>query len=136
MPLASVEETTAFGAGKDVAVIGVFADQTKDAAKAYLAPAAANIDYIPFAITSSAEVAAEHKIEGEAVRLLKTFDDGRAVLASDWRSLSNNLVFFYVACDSYLPAVMQNQVSVDSARARGSKYGATLRPAFNSSTAS
>ena len=82
MPLASVEETTAFVAGKDVAVIGVFADQTTDAAKAYLA-AAANIDYIPFAITSSAEVAAEHKIEGEAVLLLKTFDDGRAVLAED-----------------------------------------------------
>ena len=61
MPLASVEEATAFVAGKDVAVIGVFADQTKDAAKAYLAAAAANIDYIPFAITSSAEVAVEHK---------------------------------------------------------------------------
>ena len=112
LPLASVEEAIAFVAGKDVAVIGVFADQTTDAAKAYLA-AAANIDYIPFAITSSAEVAAEHKIEGEAVLLLKTFDDGRAVLASDWRSLSNNLVFFYVACDSYLPAVMENQVSVE-----------------------
>ena len=65
-----------------LAVIGVFADQTTDAAQAYLA-AAANIDYIPFAITSSAEVAAEHKIEGEAVLLLKTFDDGRAVLAED-----------------------------------------------------
>jgi len=65
-----------------VAVIGVFADQTTDAAKAYLA-AASSIDDIPFAITSSAEVAAEHKIEGEAVLLLKTFDDGRAVLAED-----------------------------------------------------
>merc|ERR1711990_1284133 len=78
--LASVEEATAFVSGKDVAVIGVFADQTTDAAKAYLAAASA-IDDIPFAITSSAEVAAEHKIEGEAVLLLKTFDDGRAVLS-------------------------------------------------------
>merc|ERR1712037_925823 len=82
LALASVEEATAFVAGKDVAVIGVFADQTTDAAKAYLA-AASSIDDIPFAITSSAEVAAEHKIEGEAVLLLKTFDDGRAVLAED-----------------------------------------------------
>merc|ERR1712109_264772 len=80
LAVASVEEATAFVAGKDVAVIGVFADQTTDAAKAFLA-AAANIDDIPFAITSSAEVAAEHKIEGEAVLLLKTFDDGRAVLS-------------------------------------------------------
>ena len=68
--------------GKDVAVFGVFDDQTTDAAKACLA-AASSIDDIPFAITSSAEVAAEHKIEGEAVLLLKTFDDGRAVLAED-----------------------------------------------------
>merc|ERR1712243_11496 len=51
LAVASVEEATAFIAGKDVAVIGVFADQTTDAAKAYLA-AAANIDDIPFAITS------------------------------------------------------------------------------------
>merc|ERR1711872_511249 len=80
LAVASVEEATAFVAGKDVAVIGVFADQTTDAAKAFLA-AAANIDDIPFAITSSAEVAAEHKIVGEAVLLLKTFDDGRAVLS-------------------------------------------------------
>merc|ERR1712088_421155 len=80
LAVASVEEATAFVAGKDVAVIGVFADQTTDAAKAYLA-AASSIDDIPFAITSSAEVAAEHKIEGEAVLLLKTFDDGRAVLS-------------------------------------------------------
>ena len=41
-----------------------------------------SIDDIPVA-GSSAEVAAEHKIEGEAVLLLKTFDDGRAVLAED-----------------------------------------------------
>merc|ERR1712012_1139750 len=53
LAVASVEEATAFVAGKDVAVIGVFADQTTDAAKAFLA-AAANIDDIPFAITSSA----------------------------------------------------------------------------------
>merc|ERR1712121_623291 len=101
LALASVEEATAFVAGKDVAVIGVFADQTTDAAKAYLAAASA-IDDIPFAITSSAEVAAEHKIEGEAVLLLKTFDDGRAVLAED---ITEAAVAAFVAGES-LPLVV------------------------------
>merc|ERR1712032_1160827 len=85
----------------DVAVIGVFADQTTDAAKAYLA-AASTIDDIPFAITSSAEVAAEHKIEGEAVLLLKTFDDGRAVLAED---ITEAAVAAFIAGES-LPLVV------------------------------
>ena len=87
--------------GKDVAVIGVFADQTTDAAKAFLA-AAANIDDIPFAITSSAEVAAEHKIEGEAVLLLKTFDDGRAVLSE---GITEEAVASFIAGES-LPLVV------------------------------
>merc|ERR1711963_1312360 len=52
LAVASVEEATAFVAGKDVAVIGGFADQTTDAAKAFLA-AAANIDDIPFAKADS-----------------------------------------------------------------------------------
>ena len=82
-------------------MIGVFADQTTDAEKAYLA-AAASIDDIPFAITSSAEVAAEHKIEGEAVLLLKTFDDGRAVLAED---ITEAAVAAFIAGES-LPLVV------------------------------
>merc|ERR1712203_547618 len=101
LALASVEEATAFVAGKDVAVIGVFPDQTTDAAKAFLA-AASSIDDIPFAITSSAEVAAEHKIEGEAVLLLKTFDDGRAVLAED---ITEAAVAAFIAGES-LPLVV------------------------------
>ena len=60
----------------------MFDDQITDAGKAYLA-AAFSSDEIPVTITSSAEVTAEHKIEGEAVLLLKTFDDGRVVLAED-----------------------------------------------------
>merc|ERR1712156_1270345 len=101
LAVASVEEATAFVAGKDVAVIGGFADQTTDAAKAFLA-AAANIDDIPFAITSSAEVAAEHKIEGEAVLLLKTFDDGRAVLSE---GITEEAVASFIAGES-LPLVV------------------------------
>merc|ERR1712209_68634 len=101
LAVASVEEATAFVAGKDVVVIGVFADQTTDAAKAFLA-AAANIDDIPFAITSSAEVAAEHKIVGEAVLLLKTFDDGRAVLSE---GITEEAVASFIAGES-LPLVV------------------------------
>merc|ERR1712180_380565 len=101
LAVASVEEATAFVAGKDVAVVGAFADQTTDAAKAFLA-AAANIDDIPFAITSSAEVAAEHKIEGEAVLLLKTFDDGRAVLSE---GITEEAVASFIAGES-LPLVV------------------------------
>merc|ERR1712088_662525 len=101
LALASVEEATAFVAGKDVAVIGVFPDQTTDAAKAFLA-AASSIDDIPFAITSSAEVAAEHKIDGEAVLLLKTFDDGRAVLSE---GITEEAVASFIAGES-LPLVV------------------------------
>merc|ERR1712154_717761 len=75
--------------------------QTTDAAKAFLA-AAANIDDIPFAITSSAEVAAEHKIEGEAVLLLKTFDDGRVVLSE---GITEEAVASFIAGES-LPLVV------------------------------
>merc|ERR1712180_360177 len=111
LAVASVEEATAFVAGKDVAVIGVFADQTTDAATAYLS-AAANIDDIPFAITSSAEVAAEHKIEGEAVLLLKTFDDGRAVLSEGIFSgdiKSHLLAFLSAKADSHADDVAMLQ---------------------------
>merc|ERR1712121_467112 len=107
LALASVEEATAFVSGKDVAVIGVFADQTTDAAKAYLAAASA-IDDIPFAITSSAEVAAEHKIEGEDVLLLKTFDDGRAVLAEDITEAAV-VAFLSVKADSHADDVAMLQ---------------------------
>ena len=78
----------------------MFDDQITDAAKAYLA-AAFSIDDIPVA-GSSAEVAAEHKIEGEAVLLLKTFDDGRAVLAED---ITEAAVAAFIAGES-LPLVV------------------------------
>merc|ERR1712113_438777 len=52
--------------------------------------------------TSSAEVAAEHKIEGEAVLLLKTFDDGRAVLSE---GITEEAVASFIAGES-LPLVV------------------------------
>ena len=100
--LATVEEATAFTTGKDVSVIGFFADETTDAAKAFLA-AASNMDDFQFAITSSPEVAAEHKVEGEAVLLLKTFDDGRAVLSE---GITEEAVVLFVSSES-LPLVVE-----------------------------
>jgi len=99
--VASVEEAATFTAGKDVSIIGFFADQTTDAAKAYLA-AATNLDDFQFAISSAPEVAAEYKIEGEAVLLLKTFDDGKAVLTE---GITEESVTAFVASES-LPLVV------------------------------
>ena len=73
-----MEEATAFTTGKDVSAIGFFTDQSTDAAKALLA-AASNRDDRQLAITSSTEIAAEHKVKGEAVLPLKTFDNGSII---------------------------------------------------------
>jgi len=99
--VSTVEEAAAFTAGKDVSIIGYFADQTSEAATAYLA-AASNLDDFQFAITSSAEVAAEHKLEGDAVLLLKTFDDGKAVLTE---GITEEAIAAFVGSES-LPLVV------------------------------
>jgi len=97
----TVEEAAAFTAGKDVSIIGFFADQTTDAAKAFL-EVATNMDDFQFAISSAPEVAAEHKIEGDAVLLLKTFDDGRAVLSE---GITEEAIVAFVSSES-LPLVV------------------------------
>merc|ERR1719445_2667875 len=99
--VASVEEAAAFVAGKDVAVIGYFADQTVDAATAFLS-VAGSLDDFQFAITSSPEVAAEHKLEGDSVLLLKTFDDGKAVLSE---GITEEAITMFVSSES-LPLVV------------------------------
>merc|ERR1712020_786615 len=77
--LANAEEVKAFIEGKTVAVIGCFKDETTDAAKAYLS-AASNLDDIPFGITGDEAVCSEYGVEGEGVIMVKTFDDGKALL--------------------------------------------------------
>merc|ERR1712179_859443 len=102
--VSTVEEAAAFTAGKDVSIIGYFADQTSEAATAYLA-AASNLDDFQFAITSSAEVAAEHKLEGDAVLLLKIFDDGKAVLTE---GITEEAIAAFVGSES-LPLAVENK---------------------------
>jgi len=99
--LASVEEAKAYTEGKSVSIIGFFKDQTTDAAKGYLAAAGMMDDY-GFAITGDDAVFAEYGVEGEAVLLLKDFDDGKAVLSE---GITEESVAAFVSSES-LPLVI------------------------------
>merc|ERR1712061_251572 len=74
--LADADAVKAFVDGKTVAVLGCFKDETTDAAKGFLA-AASNMDDLPFGITGDCS---EYGVDGEGVVVVKTFDDGKAVL--------------------------------------------------------
>merc|ERR1711990_706423 len=69
----TVDAAKEFVEGLDIAIIGFFKDETTEAAKAFLG-AAGSMDDHQFAITASDEIAAEYKVEGEAVVLFKKFD--------------------------------------------------------------
>merc|ERR1712236_106173 len=99
--LASLDEAKAFADGKSVAVIGYFKDQTTEAAKEFLA-AASIMDDFQFGITGDDAVAAEYGVEGEAVVLLKDFDDGKAVLSE---GITEEAVVKFVSSES-LPLVV------------------------------
>merc|ERR1711981_653769 len=77
--IASAEELTAFVEGKDVAVIGCFKEETTVGAKAFLA-AASSMDDVPFGITGDEAVCSEYGVTEEGVVVVKTFDDGKAIL--------------------------------------------------------
>merc|ERR1711902_35358 len=77
--LASADEAKAFVDGKTVAVIGCFKDETTDTAKAFLA-VASNLDDLAFGVTGDEAVCSEYGVSGEGGVMVKTFDDGKAVL--------------------------------------------------------
>merc|ERR1712025_553084 len=99
--LANAEEAKAFVEGKTVAVIGCFKDETTDAAKAYLG-VASNLDDIPFGITGDEAVCSEYGVEGEGVIMVKTFDDGKALLTE---GLTEEEIAKFVSSES-LPLVV------------------------------
>jgi len=99
--LGSLDEAKDFVAGKSVAIIGFFDDETSDGAKAFLA-VASSMDDFQFAITSNPEVRAEYNVEGEAVVLIKDFDDGRADLTE---GLTEAALTAFVSAES-LPLVV------------------------------
>merc|ERR1712036_47702 len=61
--------------GNEIAVVGFFAEAEGEAAKAFL-EVAGGMDDLKFAL-GNADIAAEHKVEGDAVVLFKKFDEGR-----------------------------------------------------------
>merc|ERR1711978_575496 len=99
--LANAEESKAFVDGKSVAVIGCFKDETTDAAKAYLS-VASNLDDIPFGITGDEAVCTEYGVEGEGVVMVKTFDDGKAILTEE---LTEENIAKFISSES-LPLVI------------------------------
>merc|ERR1712121_275919 len=99
--LASLDDAKAYTEGKSVSIIGVFADQTTDAAKGYLDDAGMMDDF-EFGITGDDAVVAEYGVEGETVLLLKDFDDGKAVLSE---GITEASVAAFVSSES-LPLVI------------------------------
>merc|ERR1712123_169766 len=99
--LASLEEAKEYVTDKSVAIIGFFKDETTDAAKGFLA-AAGMMDDFQFGITGDDAIAAEYGVEGEAVVLLKDFDDGKAVLSE---GITEESVGVFISSES-LPLVV------------------------------
>merc|ERR1712242_529945 len=99
--LAGADDAKAFVEGKNVAVIGCFADETTDGAKAFLG-AASSMDDIPFGITGDEAVCSEYGVSGEGVVVVKTFDDGKAVLTE---GITEEEVAKFVSSES-LPLVV------------------------------
>merc|ERR1711913_59905 len=96
--LADADAVKAFVDGKTVAVLGCFKDETTDAAKGFLA-AASNMDDLPFGITGDCS---EYGVDGEGVVVVKTFDDGKAVLTE---GITEEEVAKFVSSES-LPLVV------------------------------
>ena len=79
--LANADEANAkaFVDVKTVAVIGCFEDKITDAAKAFLS-VASKLDDIPFGITGVDAVCSEYGVESEGIVMVKTIDEGKALL--------------------------------------------------------
>merc|ERR1719264_2233644 len=73
--LADVAAAAKFVEDNEIAVLGFFADAEGEAAKAFLEVAGGNDD-LKFAL-GTADIAAEYKVEGDAIVLFKKFDEGR-----------------------------------------------------------
>ena len=63
-----------------------------EAAKAFLEVAGGNDD-LKFAL-GTADIAAEYKVEGDAIVLFKKFDEGRNDLTEGLTDVEGNLLFF------------------------------------------
>lgn len=80
---ADLDAAKAFVADNDIAVVGFFADQESDAAKAFKEVASAMDDYKFGIADASGDVATEYSVSADQVVLFKKFDDGKAELTED-----------------------------------------------------
>ncbi len=80
--IGGVDDAKKFVDDNKIAILGVFADEESDAAKAYK-EVAGNLDDYKFGISTDAGVKGEYKIEGDAIVLFKDFDEGRNDLTED-----------------------------------------------------
>merc|ERR1711997_1355391 len=99
--LADVDAAKKFVEDNEIAVVGFFAEAEGEAAKAFL-EVAGGMDDLKFAL-GNADIAAEHKVEGDAVVLFKKFDEGRNDMTEDLTDVE--AVTKFVASNS-LPLVV------------------------------
>merc|ERR1739847_232275 len=99
--LADVDAAKKFVEDNEIAVVGFFAEAEGAAAKAFL-EVAGGMDDLKFAL-GNADIAAEHKVEGDAVVLFKKFDEGRNDMTEDLTDVE--AVTKFVASNS-LPLVV------------------------------
>merc|ERR1712012_768192 len=91
-----------YGGGRTADTIVSWVEKkTGPAAKAYLS-AASNLDDIPFGITGDEAACSEYGVEGEGVIMVKTFDDGKALLTE---GLTEEEIAKFVSSES-LPLVV------------------------------
>lgn len=100
--VASVAEAKEFTDASDVAVLGLFKDLESEAAKQFMS-AASEVDSFRFAITADAEVLKEYGVSGDAVVLVKKFDDGKVVMDGE---ITSAAVVNFVKTES-LPLVIE-----------------------------
>merc|ERR1712184_56734 len=100
--LADVAAAAKFVEDNEIAVLGFFADAEGEAAKAFLEVAGGNDD-LKFAL-GTADIAAEYKVEGDAIVLFKKFDEGRNDLTEGLTDVEGITKF---VASSALPLVVE-----------------------------
>jgi protein disulfide-isomerase A1 len=100
--IASVADAKEFAAASDVVVLGLFQDLESEAAKQFM-NAAAEVDDFRFGVSADAQVLKEYAVSGDAVVIVKKFDDGKAVLDSD---ITTESIVRFVKTES-LPLVIE-----------------------------
>merc|ERR1739838_959568 len=100
--LADVAAAAKFVEDNEIAVLGFFAEAEGEAAKAFLEVAGGNDD-LKFAL-GTADIAAEYKVEGDAIVLFKKFDEGRNDLTEGLTDVEGITKF---VASSALPLVVE-----------------------------